>query len=90
MQRFGVIPILFYHRVEPDGALVLIQQPLQPDLAGLWIVVFDAAIGIDDFVRAHGCIADKNQLVVGAVGIEYVVGRHALVMAAFVVFHTDS
>ena len=41
------------------------QQALHPHFTAFFVHVLDAAAGVDDFVRAHAGVADKDQPVVG-------------------------
>ena len=60
-------------------------QALQPFGAGLGVVVLDAAVRLQDLVRAHGGVADEDQLVVARVLADQVPGVDALGVAALVV-----
>lgn len=48
----------------PGGMIgTLIDEPAQPCGAGLRVVVFNAAVGLQHFIRAHRGVADEDELV---------------------------
>ncbi len=62
------LPALALLGIQPDVVRVIREQALHPHGARFLVPVLDAAAGLDDLVRAHGGVADHDQLVVVAVG----------------------
>ena len=83
--RLRIGPLTFGGRVDPDPARPGLDRPLEPDLSGLGIEMFDRAARRDDLVGAHRRVADEDHAVVPAVGIEQVARRQTLVVPAPVV-----
>src|SRR5690606_3303333 len=71
--------------IEPDQALIDVDDALQPDRAGFFVPVLDAAARIGDLVGAHGGVADEDDAIVAWKLVQDVPGRGLLVVAAPVV-----
>src|SRR6266571_4212264 len=84
--RLAVRPDLLGLGVEPDGPGVHLQHALQPHRAGLVVRILDRASRLQDLVRAHGRVADEDELIVVAVLVHDVGGAGALGMPPAVVF----
>jgi len=81
----AVLPDALGFRVDPGKLRKRVGQPLQPLRARLGVVVLHTATGLQDFVGAHGGVADKDQLVVLVVLADDVPGVELLGKAAAVV-----
>src|SRR4051794_13119983 len=62
--RLPVGPELLGLGVEPGGPGIDVQDPLHPHRAGLVVRILDRAPRLQDLVRAHGRVADEDDLIV--------------------------
>src|SRR3972149_11460766 len=76
--RLPVGPDLLGFRIQPDGFVVDVKHALHPHRARLIVRVLDRAAGMQDFVGAHGRIADEDELIVVPVLVHDVPGADAL------------
>src|SRR5450830_433012 len=83
--RLAVLPQAFLLGIEPDEFREGCRETRQPDRARFLVVVLDRATMLQDFIGAHGGVADKNQLGVGRVFAQYVPGGKPLGLTAPVV-----
>ena len=60
----SVLPDTHWLGVDPSETGVGMGQALDPFSAGFFVVVFDAATRLQDFIRAHGGIAHEHQFMV--------------------------
>ena len=54
----------------------------EPGCSCLFVEMLDRATGMGKLIEAHGSIADKDDLVVGCIGMQNLPGFNRLVMAA--------
>ncbi|KAG1649892.1 Biotin transporter BioY [Nymphon striatum] len=66
-------------------ALFHLSSTPEPDFTGFFVPVLDRPTWINNLIRAHCRIANKDYFVVRAIGVQNVPGRHALVVAALVI-----
>ncbi|CAM2160920.1 hypothetical protein PT2222_90138 [Paraburkholderia tropica] len=83
--RLPVFPEPFGFGIEPREMRELIGETAQPHGARFRVVVLDRAARLQHFVRAHGGVADEDQLVVGRELVQQVPRGRALRVAAAIV-----
>gem|GEM_PF-3825970 len=81
----AVVPKPFRRGVDPQMAGPLLAQTVQPYLAGLGVPMFIGTAGVEDFIRAHACIAHENAFPIRAIGAQHVPCGGLRVLAAAVV-----
>src|SRR6202048_4872023 len=70
--RLRVVPLVLGHWIKPDAGRVGTRHALHPERAGFRIEVLDRAARNHDLVGRHGCVPDKNHLVVVRIPMQHV------------------